>query len=153
MRNAAERQIHAQAVGQVGEYMRKHRLSLADLIDVGGEDLRSADPGVAGKARAVSRCWELMARLQVTHIDLETALPRPRPGLRVRRRSNGKPNQKAQQNQRDDLKSAWEEESIQINDLAVSSPISAPALQSDEKAEGDAVVRISVSAAASNFKP
>jgi hypothetical protein len=142
MRNAAERQIHTQAVGQVHEYMRKHKLSLADLIDVGGEDLRSADPGLAGKARAVSRCWELMARVRVTHIDLKTALPRefgkpavPEPILGVRRRSNRKPIQKAEQNQRDDLSEVGNARPLISLENSVSAPISAPAPQSEQKAE------------------
>jgi hypothetical protein len=57
------------AVAQVYEYMRQHRLSLSDLTDIGGEDLRS--PKRRLKALHVEKCWALMARLHVRHVDLE----------------------------------------------------------------------------------
>ena len=68
--SAAERALAA-AVAEVLEFMRKRRLKLNDLIDIGGEDLRSPDKGRAGKARCVEKTWELMARLGVKYADIE----------------------------------------------------------------------------------
>jgi hypothetical protein len=71
-----EREEH---VEQVREFMGRRDLSLDDLIDIGGEDLRSLDPGLAGKARCVERCWELMAKHAVKHLDLEHSQDGGRP--------------------------------------------------------------------------
>jgi hypothetical protein len=62
------------AVTQVLEFMRKHRLSAADLVEIGGEDLRS--PRTRAKARDVELCWELIARLGLKYADLEKAAPK-----------------------------------------------------------------------------
>jgi hypothetical protein len=68
--SAADR-ARAIAVAQVVEFMCKKKLTLDALISVGGQDLKSPDPKRAEKARRVSTCWELMARLGVefTHIE------------------------------------------------------------------------------------
>jgi len=76
MRSAAQIREHAHAVEQVREYMRRHRLSLADLTEMGGEDLRSTNPKRRRKALHVEKCWALMARLHVRHVDLESAFGR-----------------------------------------------------------------------------
>src|SRR5262249_36760069 len=57
-------------VEQVFEYMRARKLSLDDLIEIGGEDLRSPKPAIVSRARAVERCWELLARLGLKYADL-----------------------------------------------------------------------------------
>jgi hypothetical protein len=59
-------------VAEVLAFIAKHKLSLADLIEVGGESLSSRD---VEKARRVANSWALMARLNVKFADLEQALP------------------------------------------------------------------------------
>ena len=63
MTNAADRARHAQAVGEILAFMSKCGLAL--------DDLKSSNPKRAEKARRVSKCWELMARLSVCFADLE----------------------------------------------------------------------------------
>jgi hypothetical protein len=58
------------AAAEVRRLMR--RLNVADLVAIGGEDLRSADPVLRERARHVARCWSRMARLGLTLEDLET---------------------------------------------------------------------------------
>ena len=41
MRTAAQERAHAHSIAQVVDYMRRLGLSRDDLIDFGGEDLRS----------------------------------------------------------------------------------------------------------------
>jgi hypothetical protein len=53
------------AVDEVLAFMRKNRIKSDDLAKYGGVELKSIDPAIAGKARCVERCWELMARLGV----------------------------------------------------------------------------------------
>jgi hypothetical protein len=53
------------------EYMRKHGLGLDDLIETGGEDLRSPDQTIAARARAVSRAWEMMTARGLRFVDFE----------------------------------------------------------------------------------
>lgn len=55
------------AVDEVLEYMRKRRLSLADLVEIGGEDL----PGT--RAKRVENAWALMARHGLIFANLEQA--------------------------------------------------------------------------------
>ena len=57
------------AVTQVLEFMRKHRLSAVNLVEIGGEDLKIVSR--RKKARAVEECWALMARLGLKYADLE----------------------------------------------------------------------------------
>jgi hypothetical protein len=64
-------QKQRQAVVEILDFMRRNHLAPGDLIQVGGEDLKSANPKKAEKARHVSRCWELMARVSVNFADLE----------------------------------------------------------------------------------
>ena len=68
----------AVAVNRVFNYMRQHKLSLADLTEYGGEDIpnpklpeKICSPARVKKARAVERCWELIARLGLTFAALE----------------------------------------------------------------------------------
>jgi hypothetical protein len=58
------------AVAEVFAFMKKHRISPADLTEIGGEDLRS--PRTRAKARDVESAWELMARLGLKYSDLES---------------------------------------------------------------------------------
>jgi hypothetical protein len=102
MKTAAQMREHAQNVEQVLEHMRRLRLSPDDLVNYGGEDLRSRDPVRSGKARCVEKAWALMARLGVKHIDLETAISRgaaPIPGVVVSRRPGRRSIRKQTQNQ------------------------------------------------------
>jgi hypothetical protein len=59
---------HAPKVDEVLEYMRRRKLSRADLIEIGGEDLRSSH--CVEKARCVANTWALIARLGVAHVDI-----------------------------------------------------------------------------------
>jgi hypothetical protein len=56
------------AAAEVFAHMRKNKLALANLIEIGGEDLKSP------KVRHVERCWALIARLGITYAVLETLL-------------------------------------------------------------------------------
>jgi hypothetical protein len=62
---------HNPAADQVCAFMRRHKLALADLIEIGGEDLSSPDSNKAERARHVGQCWQMMARLSVLFTDLE----------------------------------------------------------------------------------
>jgi hypothetical protein len=69
--SAAEDRARVIAASRVAEFMRKKKLTLDDLVNVGGADLKSSDRARADKARRVSRCWELMAGLEVKFADIE----------------------------------------------------------------------------------
>jgi F0F1-type ATP synthase beta subunit len=71
--SAADRARHAQAVAEVFRFMRKRKLTLADLIEVGGQDLQSPDSQIVNRARAIEKCWALMAQVSVSYSDLEVA--------------------------------------------------------------------------------
>ena len=73
-----------QAVVEILDFMRRNRLALDDLIEIGGEDFRSTSPKRIEKARCVEKCWSLMARLSVKFADLEQA-PQPIPDKPSRR--------------------------------------------------------------------
>jgi hypothetical protein len=62
-----------QAVVEILNFMRKLGLTLNDLIQIGGEDLKLSNPKRVEKARRVEKCWSLMARLSVCFADLEQA--------------------------------------------------------------------------------
>jgi len=66
-----------QAVVEILDFMHKRGLSLDDLIEVGGEDLKSSNPKRVEKARHVEKCWALMARLSVRFADLKQAPGKP----------------------------------------------------------------------------
>jgi hypothetical protein len=69
--NIHDTRIHNLAADQVRVFMRRHKLALADLINIGGEDLKSPDYRKAERARHVSQTWQMMARLSVCFTDLE----------------------------------------------------------------------------------
>jgi len=77
-----------QAIVETLDFMRRNRLVLDDLIQVGGEDFGSASPKRIEKARRVEKCWGLMARLSVKFADLEAA-PQSIPDKPARRRRGG----------------------------------------------------------------
>jgi hypothetical protein len=89
---SAEERARVIAAGRVAEFMRKKKLMLDDLINVGGAELRSPNSKLADKARRVSKCWELMARLEVKFADIEhfEQSARPMPGLEARIRRGSK---------------------------------------------------------------
>jgi hypothetical protein len=60
-----------QAVVEIFDCMAKRGVGLDDLIQVGGEDLKSSSPKHVEKAVRVAKCWSLMARLSVKFADLE----------------------------------------------------------------------------------
>ena len=79
-----------QAVVEVLDLMRKRGLSLDDLIQVGGEDLKSSNPKRVEKARHVEKAWASMARLSVKFADLEQAAGQ-HTAEPARRRRGGEP--------------------------------------------------------------
>jgi hypothetical protein len=83
---SAEDRARVIAASRVAEFMRKKKVTLDDLINVGGADLKSSNSKLAEKARRVSKCWELIARLEVKFADIEhfEQSPRPIPGLEAR---------------------------------------------------------------------
>jgi hypothetical protein len=85
MISAADRARQAQAVAEIFDLMRKYGLALDDLIQIGGEDLKSSNPKRVEKARHVEKAWALMARLSAKFADLEQAPGQP-PTKPARRR-------------------------------------------------------------------
>jgi hypothetical protein len=78
-----------QAVVEIFDLMRKCGLALNDLIQIGGEDLKSSNPKHVETARRVEKCWELMTRLSVKFADLEQAPSQPSTKPARRRRDEG----------------------------------------------------------------
>jgi hypothetical protein len=78
MRSAAELRQHEQVIAQVLDYMRRHKLTADDLVEVGGEDLRSRSQRIRRKVLHVEKCWALMARHGVKHTDLAPKAARRR---------------------------------------------------------------------------
>jgi hypothetical protein len=68
----------APAVIEIFDFMRKRGLVPDDLIELGGQGLRSSNPRQIAKAHYVEKAWALMARLSVKFADLEQA-PGPTP--------------------------------------------------------------------------
>jgi hypothetical protein len=102
--------------------MRRNRLALDDLIEIGGEDFRSASPKRIEKARRVEKCWSLMARLSVKFADLEQA-PRSVPDKPARmRRGEGHFSQVTENAGVSGTFSSLHK-SNEINDLANSAPV------------------------------
>jgi hypothetical protein len=72
MLTAAQTREQTIAVERAFDYMRRHRVTLADLIEVGGADLKSRDSKRAEQARRVGKTWELIAQLGLTYTALES---------------------------------------------------------------------------------
>jgi hypothetical protein len=91
MLSPTQQREHEAHVAQVREYMRTRKLSIEDLIEIGGQDLRSPHSAQCEKARRVENCWALMARLGVKHPDLGDWAPAavPTPAFRLRGRRGG----------------------------------------------------------------
>jgi hypothetical protein len=89
MLSSSQERERSEAAARVFEFMRKRKLTLADLIEVGGEDLRSPDSKIVKRARAVEQCWSLMARFSLSYPDLEKTA-RETPDAPRRRRRNGR---------------------------------------------------------------
>lgn len=131
---------HAQAVEQVREYMRSRKLTLTDLIEIGGEDLRGGP--LRKRALHVEKCWALMARLEVKHVDLGDFEPLtvPLPGSAARRRrdrdvATGKFNK----NKNMTLRDGGAINTSKNSGLAISSPVGEPETKSAEyKREAEA---------------
>jgi len=124
MTNAADRARHAQAVGEILAFMSKCGLALDDLIQISGDDLKSSNPKRAEKARRVSKCWELMARLSVCFADLEQGLP-----TRASRGRRGDGHfSEALENTRVSVTLTHDTKPNEINDLADSAPVGDPQL-------------------------
>jgi hypothetical protein len=69
--NFAQTKELDRAAEQVRAFMRKRKITVEDLINIGGEDLQSPDFNKAERARHVGQCWQLMARLSIHFADLE----------------------------------------------------------------------------------
>jgi len=65
---ASERE---QAIEEVLAFMQKHKLTIADLIECCGSQLKSPNRRIADRARRIDRCWDLMARTGVRYANLE----------------------------------------------------------------------------------
>jgi hypothetical protein len=75
MLTRAQIETRTHAIDQVSEFLdQRPRLSVEDLIEIGGEDLRKSVPAkLRAKALRVERCWSLMASLGVKYADLESS--------------------------------------------------------------------------------
>jgi hypothetical protein len=125
--SAADRARQTQAVGEIFNLIRRYGLALDDLVQIGGEDLKSSNPKRVEKARRVEKCWSLMARLSVRFADLEQApgnLPtRPSPT-----RHGESHFSEAVENTRVSETFTYHTKPNEINDLADSAPVGDPQL-------------------------
>ena len=65
-----------QAIEEVFKLMHRHKLTIADLTECCGSQLDSPNRKIADRARAVSRCWDLMAREGVKYSQIEISDPK-----------------------------------------------------------------------------
>jgi len=116
------------AVVAIIDFMRKNQLALSELIQVGGQDFRSASDKRVQKAHRVEKCWSLMARLSVRFADLEQALGNlsTRPSTRTRRGEGHFPEAVEITGVSDTF--AHHTKPNEINDLADSAPVGDPQL-------------------------
>lgn len=61
-----------EALEQIAAFMSKHKLGEDDLVNYGGAELKSPNQRIQRRARSVEKCWELMARLGVKAVDLDS---------------------------------------------------------------------------------
>ena len=111
-----------QAAAEILDFMRRNHLVLEDLIQVGGEDFKSASPKRIEKARRVEKCWRLMARLSVKFADLAQT-PSPIPDKPARRRRGEGHFSQVIENTADLGIGRSPNKSNEINDLANSAPV------------------------------
>jgi hypothetical protein len=116
----AQVKAHIAAMIEVQTFMHKCGLTFADLIDVGGAELKSSNPKTREKAHRVERCWALMARLHVRYAHLETAYTPTKP---IRRRRGEGGFLQAAENTGVSGITATPPESNEINELAGSAPV------------------------------
>jgi hypothetical protein len=137
MLTAAQTREQTIAVERAFDYMRRHRVTLADLIEVGGADLKSRDSKRAEQARRVGKTWELIAQLGLTYTALESGhhansatatLSIPEKRSR-RRRGEGHFLQVPENAQVLDIQGA-EGKPNKINDLGNFGPVGSPEMKS-----------------------
>jgi hypothetical protein len=114
-----------QAVVEILDFMRKNRLTLDELIQVGGEDFRSASDKRIEKARRVEKCWSLMAGLSVKFADLEGAPPSIPDKSARRRRGEGNFSEVIENTSVSDT-FTHQVKANEINGLADSAPVGGP---------------------------
>jgi hypothetical protein len=73
--DAAARARFAQATAEISALMRRYKITVDDLISVGGNDLKSPNPQCVEKARRVERAWAAMARLELKFVDIADLTP------------------------------------------------------------------------------
>jgi hypothetical protein len=118
-----------QVIEPVLEFMRRHGLGLDDLTDIGGEHLKSPASIQREMAARVSRCWELIARNGVNFAELVTAvgaMPTPAP----RRRRHRAAVEQVIENAGELGMAPLKPKPNEINDLAVSSSVDDPEIES-----------------------
>lgn len=67
----ANRDLGPSPLDEVFDFMKRHRLRTADLTECCGSQLDSPNRKIADRARAVSRCWDLMARHGIKYSRIE----------------------------------------------------------------------------------
>jgi hypothetical protein len=120
-----------QAMVEILDFMRRNRLVLDDLIQIGGEDFGSASPKRIERAHRVAKFWSLMARLSVKFADLEAAPP-PIPDKSARRRRGEGHFSQVTENAGVSGTFASLHKPNEINDLAISAPVGGPGTNPDE---------------------
>ena len=110
-------------IATVLAFMNERGLTLSDLTDVGGEDLKSNNPARREIAKRVSRCWELMARGKVDFAQLEAAVG-AMPTAEPRRRRHRVDFAQATDNTAKSQSAPAATNNNKINDLAISARLS-----------------------------
>jgi hypothetical protein len=118
-----------QVIEPVLEFMRRHGLGLDDLTDIGGEHLKSPAPTQREMAARVSRCWELIARQKVGIAELAVAVE-SLPALAPRRRRHRAAVEQVIENTGELGLGPSLSNPNEINDLAVSSSVGDPEIES-----------------------
>jgi hypothetical protein len=70
MISLSDQRRREQSVNGVFVFMRQRRLDLNDLTELGGAELKSANPTIRAKANHVEKTWALMAQLSLRFSDL-----------------------------------------------------------------------------------
>jgi hypothetical protein len=139
METARQMRELAQHVDQIHAFMRQRGLSLGDLTEIGGEDLRSSNSRRVEKARRIERCWALMAQIGVKCDELqERDIPAvvPKPDFSTRRRRHSTVARQAIDTTGDLELTPREVNLSNINDLTISGPVGDPEIKSANIAGG-----------------